>query len=122
MQAILFNRGKFNVPAAQKWAHARGYRPIKYHVTPNYVRARLVQPDNSHYYRVINLANNIKAVASFPKKSGGRVKYPKRRRVNRRGGSLAVTAERLFRELLVPLILYGGVAGASYGIYKAANK
>lgn len=119
MQAILFDRREYDVNSARAWAHKRGLHPIKYHVTPNYVRARLIEPAENGQYRTINLTKNIKAVTyTMPRQ---RRQQPRRRA---QGGAIFSpstinTAERLIRELIVPAALYGATA---YGIYRVAKK
>lgn len=118
LQAILFNKRKYNLSDAKSWLRARGYHPIKYHVTDNYVRARLAEPDYSKYhYRTNNLAKNIKGVVMYSEMPRRRQRKTPPARGRRVGG--AIDPVSLFANMVLPALMYAGV---SYGIYRAAKK
>jgi hypothetical protein len=62
LQAILFDKKKFNVYKAMQWLDENGYYPLKLHITDKYIRARLKEPNHYKYtYRTINLEKHVKA-------------------------------------------------------------
>jgi len=102
IQALLFPKSRYTVNKAKRWATSNGYHPLKYHVTDNYIRARIKHPDSSRYnYRTGHIANNIKAVYEQPR--GGAI-----------GSDLAVGTATV----ALPLLIY-----AAKKIYdKVSNK
>lgn len=118
LQAILFHRPQYDRLRVSSWANKHGYRPIKYHITPNYIRARLHQPNKKmHDYRTIVMGKNIKAITY----SGGRLR--RRTRGRHYGGFLSPElidrGLNILANLILPAAIYGGV---SYGIYRAVKK
>lgn len=65
IQAILFPRSHYSLEAALEWALNHEYYPIKYHITPHYIRLRLREPRRRDKHRIINLGNNIRAIVSI---------------------------------------------------------
>src|SRR5678809_408401 len=110
-QALLFDRRRFNQRTAQSWASAHGYKPIKYHTTPNYVRARLRRPVTGGVYRTRHLTGGIRAIVGS---GGGRYR---RTMVGRLGGGI-LDSNPAFLENLVTTALAGL---AIFGIVKAVR-
>ncbi len=69
-QAIIFKKDNFTKAKADSWLRRHKYVLIKpFHETINYFRARLKEPNAKKYeYRIIDIANGIKAVAEYVKK------------------------------------------------------
>jgi hypothetical protein len=65
IQALLFPLDKYDLDDAFTWAFEHGFRPIKYHITVNYIRLRLMNPVRGARYRVVYLGNNIKAIMAY---------------------------------------------------------
>jgi hypothetical protein len=66
IQSILFDRNKYNLPSSYDWLSEHNIKPLKNaHITKDYIRYRIVEPDNSRKYRTISLTNDIKAVIEF---------------------------------------------------------
>lgn len=107
VQALLFPKSRYTVDKAKRWAATNGYHPLKYHVTNNYIRARIKQPDSSrHDYRIGHIANNIKAVYEQPKGRGGAI-----------GSDLAVGTATVALPLLIYAAkkIYDKVSGRGAG-------
>lgn len=63
IQAIIFEKENFTVPQAKKWLKKHDYKEyIKYDITPNFYRFRLIEPKKKGMYRMINFGDDIKAV------------------------------------------------------------
>lgn len=131
LQAILFNKRQYNLSKAKQWLKSHNYHPLKYHITENYIRARLQIPDyNKYHYRTNNLEKNIKSIIIIPNNNmpRRRARRPARYRQPRRhyrgrGGAIDPTlidkGLNILANLIIPAALYGGV---SYGIYRAVKK
>lgn len=82
IQSILFDRSKYNTRSASTWATKHGYSPLKYHVTPNFVRARIIPPVAGRKYRMVHMSPVVRAVYMAPDKGhtgSGRVRRVARR-------------------------------------------
>jgi hypothetical protein len=66
VQAVLFDRDSFNLTGARAWLTRWGYAPLKFHVTTNYIRARIEEPSRAHKYRIVEFRPGVKAVIGFP--------------------------------------------------------
>ena len=63
LQAILFDKKRYNTTKARRWLRSKNYVPIKrVHKTLNYLRYRLREPSKSYDYRTIVLGKGIKAI------------------------------------------------------------
>lgn len=135
MQALLFERGKYGPKTAAKWATTKGYAPIKYHVTPNFVRARIRQPVPGSRYWMSNLSPHVRAVHMVPKGKGvkrhvRRVTVRKRKTSigMRKGGSVLDFLVRNQRAVgwalhaIDKILPLAAATGISYGIYKGVKK
>lgn len=72
VQAIIFDKSKWTSNKALKWLINNNYYPIKnVHITKNYLRYRLIHPNEDQYkYRLFTLPNTnktIKMVLEYPK-------------------------------------------------------
>ena len=68
IQAIIFEKDKFNAEKSMKWLKKHKYVPIKrVDKTLNYLRYRLVEPKKGAMYRIINFGDDIKAVLEILK-------------------------------------------------------
>lgn len=65
VQALLFDRKRFNLTRVRSWLSKHGYSPLKFHITINYIRARLEEPSKRHHYRIIEFKPGVKAVIGF---------------------------------------------------------
>jgi hypothetical protein len=138
IQALLFSRDKYNVESASLWAHQHGHHPLKYHVTPNFVRARLIEPPNAPM-RMISLGPHIRAVVVVPtsktmppprrraparRRGGATARRPPLRRARRatryRGGFMEYFDR--YPSLLENLVTTALVGAAAAGIYHAVKK
>lgn len=64
LQAIIFDKHIYSAASARTWLKRRGFVPIKrVHKTANYLRYRLVEPNPAYKYKMITLADGVKAVA-----------------------------------------------------------
>ena len=53
IQAVLLDKKNFTLAEANKWIKSHNFHPIKkVHVTDNYYRYRLSEPDSKHLYRI----------------------------------------------------------------------
>lgn len=71
IQAIIFKKNKFTIPQAKRWLKTHDYKKyIKYDITENYYRFRLIEPKKKGIYRIIDFGDDIKAVLEIinPKK------------------------------------------------------
>ena len=68
VQAIIFKRDLYDTDTARRWLRRHNYYPIKrVHVTINYLRYRLKEPDENKYdYRLKTITNGIKFVIGYP--------------------------------------------------------
>ena len=63
VQAILFEKDKFNAKEAREWLKKHDYEQIKrVDKTKNFLRYRLVEPKKGAMYRTIDFGDDIKAV------------------------------------------------------------
>ena len=68
IQAILFEKDKFDTKTARKFLKKHDYKPIKrVHKTENYLRYRIRRPKDKTMYRMINFGDDIKAVIEIIK-------------------------------------------------------
>ena len=69
LQAILFQRDTYNQRQASAFLKRNNLYKIKpFHITKNFIRARLKQPDyNKFYYKTGQLTPHIKCIFEFKK-------------------------------------------------------
>jgi hypothetical protein len=66
VQAILFPLDKYSATEAIEWLNSHNYKPIKKgHITENYRRYRIREPNKKNTSRTINFGKGIKAVVEF---------------------------------------------------------
>jgi hypothetical protein len=63
IQAVLFERDKWDTTRARQWLKKNGYKPIKRcHVTSQYLRYRLRQPSSKYRYVTKSLGKGVKII------------------------------------------------------------
>ena len=68
IQAILFEKDKFDTKTARQFLKKHDYKPIKrVHKTTNYLRYRIRRPKDNTMYRMIDFGDDIKAVIEIIK-------------------------------------------------------
>ena len=67
IQAIIFEKDKFTIPQAKAWLKKHEYKYIKYDITDNFYRFRLIEPKKKGFYRMIDFGDEIKAVLEITK-------------------------------------------------------
>lgn len=60
VQSIAFPINEWTKPSSKKWLEKHNYRPKKSaHLTPNFIRYRLIEPSPHFNYSTIVLSNGI---------------------------------------------------------------
>ena len=69
IQAIIFHKDYFDKRSAEQWLKKHKYKKIKpFHITLNYIRARIKEPNEDLYnYRIVTIKKGIKFVIAYPK-------------------------------------------------------
>jgi hypothetical protein len=67
IQAIIFEKKFFTIPQAKRWLKKHSKKYIKYDITSNFYRFRIIEPKKNGIYRMINFGDNIKAVLEITK-------------------------------------------------------
>jgi len=66
IQAILFDKKKFDTKAARSWLKKNSMKPIKrVHSTGKYHRYRIREPRSDLQYRIKSIDRGVRAVISF---------------------------------------------------------
>lgn len=66
VQAILFPIDRYTAKEARDWLESHNYKPIKKaHITDNYRRYRIREPNPKHTSRTIVFGKGIRAVVEF---------------------------------------------------------
>lgn len=66
IQAVLFNNKFYDEKSAKLWLDKHNLKKIKpFHLTKNYLRARLVEPNNFKRMYIKQINKNIKFVIGF---------------------------------------------------------
>lgn len=66
IQAILFDNKKWTTKKAKEWLRSHDYTPIKpVHITKNYLRYRLVDPQIFSRFSITKLPNDIELVIGY---------------------------------------------------------
>src|SRR5579885_2717298 len=66
IQAIIFKKENWTENKAEKWLKMHNFNPIKnVHITENYLRYRLKNPNKLNEYRTYDIGNGIKLILEF---------------------------------------------------------
>lgn len=66
IQAILFDDSLYDTKKALQWLRKHNYTPIKrVHRTNNYLRYRLVEPNDTDRYRTKKITDGIKFIIGY---------------------------------------------------------
>jgi len=75
IQSVLFDINKFTVKSARAWLKRNGLKPIKrVEKTENFLRYRIVEPEDKFEFRTIELTDNIKAILAIERENINKVK------------------------------------------------
>ena len=62
IQSILFKKPFYNLKKVKQFLYKKNITPLKYDITPNYIRTRLIKPNKKYKYRIYTVNDNIKMV------------------------------------------------------------
>ncbi len=66
IQAILFNKFNYSADMARSWLNNHNYNPIKrVHVTHNYLRYRINEPEKYKSFRITKESDGIRFIIGF---------------------------------------------------------
>ena len=66
IQAIIFKKENWTENKAEKWLKMHNFNPIKnVHITENYLRYRLKNPNKLNEYRTYDIGNGVKLILEF---------------------------------------------------------
>ena len=66
VQAVLFSRDLYDTNRARRWLFRHKFSPIKrVHITTNWLRYRIREPEDKYEYRLKVLTQGIKVVIEF---------------------------------------------------------
>ena len=67
IQAILFNKNKYNLDECKNWLEKHNFEYISYRTTKNKHRFRIHEPSSKYKYRIKKITSNIEYVLMYPK-------------------------------------------------------